>query len=128
MTLHICAACVDAAKRRQLPAWIREGLEKMEREKQRAMEKERQIQDAMNVRQLQGSENQDAAAAATSGNDDEVSTAAKSRFVCLSVVVSCNGVVYFDGWRGLFHQQLCTRHLHTYCFYSDRIMLRGETV
>ncbi|KYM75379.1 Splicing factor, arginine/serine-rich 18 [Atta colombica] len=32
---------IDAAKRRQLPAWIREGLEKMEKEKQKAMEKER---------------------------------------------------------------------------------------
>lgn len=32
----------DAAKRRQLPAWIREGLEKMEREKQKVVERERQ--------------------------------------------------------------------------------------
>ncbi|EZA49941.1 Splicing factor, arginine/serine-rich [Ooceraea biroi] len=32
---------IDAAKRRQLPAWIREGLEKMEKEKQKAVEKER---------------------------------------------------------------------------------------
>ncbi|KAL0116952.1 hypothetical protein PUN28_010079 [Cardiocondyla obscurior] len=32
---------IDAAKRRQLPAWIREGLEKMEKEKQKAMERER---------------------------------------------------------------------------------------
>jgi len=30
----------DAAKRKQLPAWIREGLEKMEREKRRKMEQE----------------------------------------------------------------------------------------
>lgn len=28
----------DAAKRKQLPAWIREGLEKMEREKRRKIE------------------------------------------------------------------------------------------
>ncbi|CAG4975252.1 unnamed protein product [Parnassius apollo] len=35
-------ATIDAAKRRQLPAWIREGLEKMEREKQRAMEREQE--------------------------------------------------------------------------------------
>ena len=34
-------ACVDAAKRRHLPAWIREGLEKMERAKQKQLEKER---------------------------------------------------------------------------------------
>lgn len=41
--LHVAVNpfCVDAAKRRQLPAWIREGLEKMEKEKQKAMERER---------------------------------------------------------------------------------------
>lgn len=33
---------IDAAKRRQLPAWIREGLEKMERQKHKAVERERQ--------------------------------------------------------------------------------------
>ena len=32
---------LDAAKRKQLPAWIREGLEKMEREKQKKEERER---------------------------------------------------------------------------------------
>lgn len=31
----------DAVKRRTLPAWIREGLEKMDREKQKKLEKER---------------------------------------------------------------------------------------
>ncbi|XP_011296906.1 arginine/serine-rich protein PNISR isoform X2 [Fopius arisanus] len=36
------SAVLDAAKRRQLPAWIREGLEKMEREKHKAVERERQ--------------------------------------------------------------------------------------
>jgi Flp pilus assembly protein TadB len=35
----------DAAKRRQLPAWIREGLEKMEREKQKKIDRERQIKE-----------------------------------------------------------------------------------
>jgi hypothetical protein len=34
----------DAVKRRTLPAWIREGLEKMEREKQKKLEKERMEQ------------------------------------------------------------------------------------
>lgn len=34
---------LDAAQRKKLPAWIREGLEKMEREKQRKLEKERQM-------------------------------------------------------------------------------------
>ncbi|KAL4657454.1 hypothetical protein GN956_G4941 [Arapaima gigas] len=33
--------CMDAVKRRTLPAWIREGLEKMDREKQKKLEKER---------------------------------------------------------------------------------------
>lgn len=33
---------LDHIKRRQLPAWIREGLEKMEREKLKAVERERQ--------------------------------------------------------------------------------------
>ncbi|XP_055377973.1 arginine/serine-rich protein PNISR-like [Condylostylus longicornis] len=32
---------LDAAKRKTLPAWIREGLEKMEREKQKQLEKEK---------------------------------------------------------------------------------------
>lgn len=33
---------LDATKRKQLPAWIREGLEKMERDKQKQLEKERE--------------------------------------------------------------------------------------
>ncbi|XP_055684075.1 arginine/serine-rich protein PNISR isoform X2 [Lutzomyia longipalpis] len=36
---------IDAAKRKNLPAWIREGLEKMERAKQRQAEKEREEQE-----------------------------------------------------------------------------------
>lgn len=36
---------VDAAKRKALPAWIREGLEKMEREKQRKLDREKQLQE-----------------------------------------------------------------------------------
>ena len=35
----------EAVKRRTLPAWIREGLEKMDREKQRKMERERMEQE-----------------------------------------------------------------------------------
>ncbi|XP_026480718.1 arginine/serine-rich protein PNISR isoform X2 [Ctenocephalides felis] len=35
---------LDAAKRKQLPAWIRQGLEKMEREKQKQMEKEQDLE------------------------------------------------------------------------------------
>ena len=37
--LHVCA---DTHKRKLLPAWIREGLEKMEREKLKAEERQRQ--------------------------------------------------------------------------------------
>lgn len=36
---------LDAAKRKQLPAWIREGLEKMERDKQKQLEREREKQE-----------------------------------------------------------------------------------
>ncbi|KAL5238102.1 hypothetical protein ACI65C_005512 [Semiaphis heraclei] len=36
---------IDAAKRKQLPAWIREGLEKMEREKRRKIEQEQSFND-----------------------------------------------------------------------------------
>ncbi|CAB3254565.1 unnamed protein product [Arctia plantaginis] len=42
MPTAIPSATIDAAKRRQLPAWIREGLEKMEREKQKAIEREQE--------------------------------------------------------------------------------------
>lgn len=40
MDLNFDLQFLDAAKRKQLPAWIREGLEKMEREKRRKMEVE----------------------------------------------------------------------------------------
>lgn len=36
-----CNLFPDAVKRRKLPAWIREGLEKMDREKQKKLEQER---------------------------------------------------------------------------------------
>lgn len=36
---------IDAAKRKNLPAWIREGLEKMEREKQKKIERERMLRE-----------------------------------------------------------------------------------
>lgn len=36
---------VDAVKKKQLPAWIREGLNKMEREKQKKLERERLMQE-----------------------------------------------------------------------------------
>lgn len=37
---------IDAAKRKQLPAWIREGLEKMEREKRRKVEQEQSFDES----------------------------------------------------------------------------------
>ncbi|KAF5280233.1 hypothetical protein FQA39_LY18093 [Lamprigera yunnana] len=40
---------LDATKRKQLPAWIREGLEKMERDKQKQLEKEREKQEKQEV-------------------------------------------------------------------------------
>ncbi|KAF5303504.1 hypothetical protein FQR65_LT08203 [Abscondita terminalis] len=40
---------LDATKRKQLPAWIREGLEKMERDKQKQMEREREKQEKQEV-------------------------------------------------------------------------------
>lgn len=44
---------LDATKRKQLPAWIREGLEKMEREKSKQMEKEILVQETHdNVKDL----------------------------------------------------------------------------
>ncbi|CAH0720130.1 unnamed protein product, partial [Brenthis ino] len=42
MPTPMATSTIDAAKRRQLPAWIREGLEKMEREKQKAIEREQE--------------------------------------------------------------------------------------
>lgn len=38
---------VDAVKKKQLPAWIREGLNKMEREKQKKLERERLMQERL---------------------------------------------------------------------------------
>lgn len=43
---------MDAAKKKQLPAWIREGLNKMEREKQKKMEKERMFQEKYMINQV----------------------------------------------------------------------------
>ncbi|KAK4883296.1 hypothetical protein RN001_006615 [Aquatica leii] len=40
---------LDATKRKQLPAWIREGLEKMERDKQKQIEREREQQEKQEV-------------------------------------------------------------------------------
>lgn len=52
----------DAVKRRTLPAWIREGLEKMDREKQKKLERERlEKQRAEMENDEHGDDNDDAA-------------------------------------------------------------------
>lgn len=51
---------VDAVKRRTLPAWIREGLEKMEREKQKKLEKERMEQQRSQMSKKEKKENDEA--------------------------------------------------------------------
>lgn len=54
MNLDVCVnvftevwLIVDAVKQKQLPAWIREGLNKMEREKQKKLERERLMQERL---------------------------------------------------------------------------------
>lgn len=51
---------VDAVKRRTLPAWIREGLEKMEREKQKKLEKERMEQQRSQMSKKEKKESEEA--------------------------------------------------------------------
>ncbi|XP_017076454.2 arginine/serine-rich protein PNISR [Drosophila eugracilis] len=43
---------IDANKRKMLPAWIREGLEKMEREKQRQLERQQPDEEVNHVKQV----------------------------------------------------------------------------
>lgn len=58
-SLYSAARCtvtfcdLDAAKKKQLPAWIREGLTKMEREKQKKLERERMVQEKFIMEQMQ---------------------------------------------------------------------------
>lgn len=42
MEIPMSVDVLDAAKRKTLPGWIREGLEKMEREKMRKLEREKE--------------------------------------------------------------------------------------
>ena len=79
--------CADAAKRRQLPAWIREGLEKMERDKQRQLEKEKQLQDTANAKKMTDVVQRDSAPKDPSDEADTTAAAAKSRFVCTTFTV-----------------------------------------
>lgn len=43
------SSVLDAAKRKKLPAWIREGLEKMEREKQREIERQHEEEERTRI-------------------------------------------------------------------------------
>lgn len=51
-------APLDAVKRRTLPAWIREGLEKMDREKQKKLERERMEKERAEMKKDDGKEQQ----------------------------------------------------------------------
>ncbi|XP_053507760.1 arginine/serine-rich protein PNISR isoform X2 [Ictalurus furcatus] len=68
------APVIDAVKRRTLPAWIREGLEKMDREKQKKLEKERMEKERAEM----AHEEKDKGAAAEEG--DEIRVPRKSKF------------------------------------------------
>ena len=82
MQITLTTSCdVDAAKRRQLPAWIRDGLEKMERDKQRQLERDRQrLQQDVDRHKDTENETSDGNA----GDTDSLTVTAKSRFVCTS--------------------------------------------
>lgn len=73
----------DAAKRKTLPAWIREGLEKMEREKQKKMERERIEQEKKEAEKREQAEKE---AMDDMTNDGEPHVPKKSRFVSDCVV------------------------------------------
>jgi len=74
---------IDAAKRRQLPAWIREGLEKMERDKQRQLERDRQKlqQDVERYKETENETNDE-----KTTDRDSLTGASKSRFVRTSLL------------------------------------------
>lgn len=85
--LLINSLCIDAAKRRQLPAWIREGLEKMEKEKQKAMERERL--EMLRKQELEARKQAEDEARA-------VLNPSKSKFVSISCGLCClSGEFYF---------------------------------
>lgn len=75
----------DALKRRSLPAWIREGLEKMEREKQKQMERERQEQERVDAQRAREEAELEAAEELRreqeEGGSGEARVPRKSRFV-----------------------------------------------
>jgi hypothetical protein len=80
----------DAAKRRQLPAWIREGLEKMEREKQKKIDRERQIKEREAYLQKKREEEENAISELEK-NSGQLVIPKKSKFV--SILCSFVGVI-----------------------------------
>lgn len=72
---------LDAVKRRTLPAWIREGLEKMEREKQKKLEKERMDQQRSQLSKKEKKENE------ATGEEDGPRLPQKSKFVSGSLLM-----------------------------------------
>ena len=62
----------DAAKRRSLPAWIRDGLEKMDREKQKEEDKKLKAQQAL---------------VATESKSSDNGMPSKSKFVCIPFTI-----------------------------------------
>ena len=88
----VSAVCnVDSAKRKQLPAWIREGLEKMEREKQRQAEKDKLEQEKAEAQRAREEAEREAAEELQREQEEnptgEARVPRKSRFVSAVVVV-----------------------------------------
>ncbi|GIY57141.1 hypothetical protein CDAR_466792 [Caerostris darwini] len=68
---------IDAAKRKQLPAWIRDGLEKMEQERLKRLEKERSIKENAEKKAKMGSLKKDLA---IKNDTSPISISTKSKF------------------------------------------------
>lgn len=71
---------LDAAKRKALPAWIREGLEKMEREKQKKLEKEQKARQEEEDRKAKELAEKEAAEELEKEKSGEPRVPRKSRF------------------------------------------------
>ena len=95
---------VDAQKRKHLPAWIREGLEKMEREKQKKMEKEKKEQEMAEAqKEREEAEKEAAEEIMRERGDGQPAVPKKSRFVschgnfkCYDTVVMVRSDSFFD--------------------------------
>lgn len=81
---------VDAVKRRTLPAWIREGLEKMEREKQKKLEKERMEQQRSQMSKKEKKESEEAE------EGDGPRLPQRSKFVSIRAFF-CSGLYFLKG-------------------------------